>query len=571
MAAGAAFFGDMLHGWDWHCCAGQYPDLWSKFGGDRTFFDRRRKYRSRRHKVLDERECTCPLDFWRSKHHGDCADRKELTRLKAELHEEKQGKSKLEMEVASQRRKVDALKRKTENLQSQSMIAELEATRLREEVVVLKSKVDNLDKRLKAEKAQHASKTEEARQARLRLYSQLKTERFHAKEDKRAKLMLWSQLQAVKDAKAGLALERDAERRSAEIAIKDASLMKANHTSDVADLTAQLHEAKDQVQNLTASIAAQSHRPWATGQGYGEHAVAVVVIVILAVVCRVAGQASDTVAGQAAHFLDADPATAACSDCSRARVEEEADAVAATVDTDGGLRSELDVDMFDECSDSETLRFVSISCPGASQDDITVSTLFNGCAVAISYLEGPSWTKSFQFGPEDGCFQLEEQRVRFDQGTLLLVFRACPVPGRILQLPHDRAPEEQEDSTAEATQAVPLPDSDNGCGAPFDAVNEADSPGSDGTFNEHQLMEEILEPAGLDQDGSRTVEDDGADFWAADEEPAEVGTTATDHQAVPNLPLNDPLESPDSFEQISASDDDDGFEIIFHEGAEHRA
>jgi len=500
--AAAAFFGDMLHGWDWQCCAERYPDLWSKFGGDRTFFDRRQKYWSHWHKVLDERECTCPLDFWRSKHlGGDCANRKELTRLKAEVQEERQEKAKLRLEVESQRRKVDALKRKTEDLQSQSMIARLEATRLYREKALLKSK--------------------------------------------------------------------------------------ANCTADLADLTAQLLRANDKVQNLTASIAAQSRHPGPTG--YGEHVLAVVVIVVLAVVFRVAGQAGDIV--MQATDLDSDPAAAACSTCSRTPLEEEADTVAANVETDGllgNVHPELDIDMFDEHSESETLRSVTIACPGASQEDITVSTLFNGCAVAISCCEGPSWTKSFQFRPEDGCFELEEQRVCLEQGRLLLVFRACPVPSRVLQLRQGRTPEEQEaarqgsicsntastatdleeDSTTETTQAVLLPDSDNGSDATFDPANMADNTCLDGILNEHIAA---TEQGGLGQGGSMTVEDN-VDFWAADEEPPEAGTMATDDlQTVPNLPVNDTFESGNGFEQFSASDEDEDFEIIFHEGAEHRA
>lgn len=549
--AAAAFLGDMLHGWDWQCCAGRYPDLWSKFGGERSFFNRARKYRSHWHKAMDERECTCPLDFWRSRHQKDCADRKELARLKAELQEEKQAKSRLGMEVESQRRKVDALKVKTEKLQSKSMIAELEATRLNEEVVMLKTKVESLDKELKAEKAQHASNTEEARRARLRLYSQLQTERHQAKEDKRAKLMLWSQLQSEKDARAGLTIERDAERHSAAKAWKDASLMEANRT---ADLTAQLHEAQQQVQSLTASIAARAHQPWAAG--YGEHLFAMLVIMIVAVVCRLAGQAT---------HLDFDRATTADHTCLQTSVEEEVDAAEANVKNDelyGNLNSELDIGIVDECSDSETLRRVMITCPGASCDDITVSTLFNGCAVAISCCEGPSWTKNFQFRPEDGCFELQEDRVRFEQGKLLLTFRACPVPSRILQLPQDHIPEDKE--------AVPLLNSDDGSDATVDPADKVEDDCLDGPSSEHTTA---AEPPGGDQSGGTTVEE-CADFWAADEEPPALGTmdaAATDYlQAPPSQPVNDLPENADSYQQISADDEDEDFEIIFHAGAEHR-
>jgi len=65
-----------------------------------------------------------------------------------------------------------------------------------------------------------------------------------------------------------------------------------------------------------------------------------------------------------------------------------------------------------------------------------------------------------------------------------------------------------------------------------------------------------------------------ADFWAADEEPPAVGTmdaAAADYlQTVPSQLVNDPPENGDSYEQISAVDEDEDFEIIFHEGAEHR-
>jgi len=522
--------------------------LWNKFGkfgADRAFFGRHQRYMYHWHKVAEDRDCTCPLDFWRVKHQKNCADRAELERLKFELQEEKLAKSRFGNEV-------NALKVKTENLQSKSMIAELEATRLHEEVAALKSKVDYLGKQLKAEQAQHTSTTEEARRARLRLYAQLQTERHHAKEDKRAKLALWSQLQAEKDARAGLTLERDSERRNA-AAREEASLLEANRT---ANLTVQLREAKREVQRLTASIAANAHQPWAAG--YGEHVSAVVVIVIVAVVCRLAGQA----------------------DTDKAHVDKDGLLGA------GNLKSEHEVDIFDKHSDSETLRFVTITCPGASHEDITVSSLFNGCAVAISCGEGPGWTKDFQFRPEDGCFEFQEDRVRLEQGMLVLAFRACPVASRIFQLPQDYALHEKEASSQDRScgnitntaisveEAAPVPDPDDGSVATLDPTENVDNASSDGTSIEHA---EAAEPAGIDQGGNMTVED-CANFWAADEEPPAIGTigaASTDYlQAVPSQLVNDsPNDSPESgtsFEQISAVDDEEDFEIIFQEGADHR-
>eukprot|EP00931_Biecheleriopsis_adriatica_P055318 TRINITY_DN32674_c0_g1_i1.p1 TRINITY_DN32674_c0_g1~~TRINITY_DN32674_c0_g1_i1.p1 ORF type:complete len:453 (-),score=119.99 TRINITY_DN32674_c0_g1_i1:114-1412(-) len=105
-----------------------------------------------------------------------------------------------------------------------------------------------------------------------------------------------------------------------------------------------------------------------------------------------------------------------------------------------GLGFDFGFRVVDSEVDHETLRHVKVQCPGVEHRDVEVELLFNGCQVTIRRrascgVEAATWTKRFEFPPQDGLFEFKEDQMRLEHGFLHLVFRAYAFQSRVVRFP----------------------------------------------------------------------------------------------------------------------------------------
>jgi len=92
----------------------------------------------------------------------------------------------------------------------------------------------------------------------------------------------------------------------------------------------------------------------------------------------------------------------------------------------------------DEDSAQDRVRLVKIHCPSASQGDIQVEIIRNGCVVTIQRSDispEESWSKRFQFRDSEGTYEFKEDQAMLENGYLQLAFRVYAPQRRSFRLP----------------------------------------------------------------------------------------------------------------------------------------
>lgn len=97
------------------------------------------------------------------------------------------------------------------------------------------------------------------------------------------------------------------------------------------------------------------------------------------------------------------------------------------------------------------IRIIKVQCSGVLHKAISCDTIFNGCIVTIQReaslgVAATTWTQKFQFSPNDGLFEFQDDKMKLDHGYLTIVFRATQFVGRTVRFPehHDMCEDDYE-------------------------------------------------------------------------------------------------------------------------------
>merc|ERR1712232_1259488 len=76
----------------------------------------------------------------------------------------------------------------------------------------------------------------------------------------------------------------------------------------------------------------------------------------------------------------------------------------------------------------ESVRVITIQCPGVEPEDVSAEVIPNGCVVSLRRrgslgVKAATWEKRFQFCQDEGLFELVEELARLDRGLLELALR----------------------------------------------------------------------------------------------------------------------------------------------------
>lgn len=108
--------------------------------------------------------------------------------------------------------------------------------------------------------------------------------------------------------------------------------------------------------------------------------------------------------------------------------------------TFGKLGHDYDFLIVEGGKEEEATRIIKIQCSGVSHEEIDCEVIFNGCIVTIRRkasigVKPSTWTQKFQFNPDDGLFEFQEDQMQLDGGYLTIVFCACPFKSRTVRFP----------------------------------------------------------------------------------------------------------------------------------------